>query len=120
MNIALWIVASALALFLLAAGVMKATRPIVEIRKMPWAATMPANSIRLIGVAEILGALGLILPVATGIAPLLTPIAGFCLAVLMVGATVTHVRITDPNSAAWTTAVLAALALFVAIGRLLG
>jgi uncharacterized membrane protein len=120
MDIALWIVAGFLALFVLAAGFMKAARPIAEIRKMPWAASMPATNIRLIGVAEILGAAGLILPQATQIAPILTPIAALCIAVLMAGATLTHMRIKDPKSAVITTIVLTGLALFVAIGRFAG
>jgi uncharacterized membrane protein len=120
MDIALWIVAGFLALFVLAAGFMKAARPIAEIRKMPWAASMAATNIRLIGVAEILGAAGLILHQATGIAPILTTIAALCIAVLMAGATVTHVRIKDPKSAAVTTIVLTGLALFVAVGRFAG
>lgn len=120
MNIALWIAASALALFMLAAGFMKVSRPIPEIRKMPWAAKMPSNYIRLIGAGEILGALGLVLPLATGMAIILTPVAALCLAVLMAGATITHIRIKDPKSAALTTTVLMALALFVAFGRFSG
>jgi len=120
MNIALWIAASVLALFVLAAGFMKVARPVEEIRKMPWAAKMSATNIRLIGTSEILGAAGLILPIATGIATILAPIAALCLAVLMLGATITHRRIQDPKSAALTTTALMAIALFVAIGRLSG
>ena len=120
MDIALWIAAGLLALFVAAAGFMKVARPIDEIRKMPWAATMPSTSIRLIGAAEILGAVGLILPKATGIAPVLTPTSALCLAVLMAGAAVTHVRIKDPKSATATAVVLMAIALFVAVGRFLG
>jgi len=120
MNIALWIAASALALFAVAAGFMKVSRPIDEIRKMPWAAKITTTNLRLIGYAEILGALGVILPMATGIAVILSPIAATCLAVLMAGATVTHLRIKDPNSASATTTVLMCIALFVALGRFLG
>ena len=120
MNIALWIAASALALFVVAAGFMKVSRPIDEIRKMPWAAKMTTTNIRLIGYAEILGAVGLILPMATGIATILSPVAALCLAVLMAGATVTHIRIKDPNSAAATTTVLMCISLFVALGGFLG
>ena len=120
MNIALWIAGSALALFVLAAGFMKVARPIEEIRKMPWASKMSGTNIRLIGYAEILGALGLILPIATGTLVLLTPIAATCLAVLMAGATITHIRIKDPKSASATTTVLMCVALFVAVGRFIG
>jgi uncharacterized membrane protein len=120
MNIALWIASGLLALGMAAAGFMKAFRPIAEVRKMPWTNGLSDTTIRLIGSAEILGALGLILPVATGILPILTPIASLCLAVLMAGATMTHRRINDPRSAAVTTTVLMALALFIAIGRFAG
>jgi uncharacterized membrane protein len=120
MNIALWITAALLALFFAAAGFMKTFRPVAEIRKMPWAATMPEASIRLIGIAELLGAVGLNVPLATNIAPILTPIAAVCLAILMFGAARTHQKLGDPRSAVATTLVLAALALVVAVGRLAG
>jgi uncharacterized membrane protein len=120
MNIALWIIGGLMALFVGAAGLVKLVRPIAEIQKMPWAAKMTANSIRLIGVAEVLGALGLVLPLATGIAQILTPIAALCLAALMVGAAVTHVQIKDPRSASVTTIVIASLLVIVAIGRFAG
>ena len=120
MNIALWIATGLLGLFMLAAGFMKVSRPIEEIRKMPWTANISTRTIRLIGVAEILGAIGMVLPILTGIAPILAPIAATGLAVLMAGATVAHVRIKDPNSAAITTLVLTALAVFIAFGRFSG
>lgn len=120
MNIALWITASVLALAFAAAGFMKVARPIAEIRKMPWAATLPASAIRTIGALEILGALGLVLPLATGILVILTPIAATGLALLMVGAAITHFAIKDPASAAITTIVLFAVCVFVAVGRFAG
>jgi uncharacterized membrane protein len=119
MNIALWIIGSICALGFAAAGLMKVSRPLAEIRKMPWAAEWSALSIRALGLAELLAAIGLVLPIATGILPVLTAIAALCLAVLMAGATVTHIRINDPRSAAITTTVLSALCLFVAVGRFL-
>ncbi|MEY4367138.1 MAG: hypothetical protein RLZ28_553 [Actinomycetota bacterium] len=120
MNVTLWIFAALLALFFVAAGFMKTFRTIAEIRKMPWAATMPEVSIRLIGIAELLGAVGLNVPLATGIAPVLTPIAATCLAILMVGAARTHQKLGDPKSATATTIVLAIACLVVAIGRFAG
>jgi len=120
MNIALWIVGGLMALVVAASGLMKLVRPVAEIQKMPWAAKMTSNLIRLIGVAEVLGALGLVLPLATGIAPILTPIAALCLATLMIGAAVTHVQIKDPRSASVTTIVIASLLVVVAIGRFAG
>ena len=120
MNATLWITGAILGLFFVAAGFMKAFRPIAEIRKMPWAATLPETSIRLIGIAELLGAVGLNLPLALGIATILAPIAAICLAVLMVGAARTHQKLGDPRSATVTTVVLAAACVFVAVGRFSG
>jgi uncharacterized membrane protein len=84
-------------------------------QKMHWAATWPRERIRLLGLAEILGAVGLVAPQATGIAPLLTPLAAFCLAVLMAGAIRTHRRLGEGFAPA---AVVAALCLGIAAGRL--
>lgn len=120
MTVVLWIIAALLALFFAAAGFMKTFRPIAEIRKMPWAANMPETSIRLIGIAELLGAVGLNVPLATNVAPILTPIAAVCLAILMVGAARAHKKLGDPRSAAVTTIVLAVACLVVAVGRFAG
>ena len=120
MDIVLWIASGILAVFMAGGGFVKAVMPMSSTRKMPWTNGFSATTIRLIGTAEILGALGLILPVATGILPVLTPIAALCLAVLMAGATVTHRRINDPRSAAITTTVLMAIALLIALGRFAG
>lgn len=116
MKIALWIVQSLLALAFLGAGVIKAVAPIAEITtNMAWAAHFPEMVIRLIGVAEILGGLGLILPAATRIAPTLTPLAAALLAVLMLGAFGTHLVLGDGEFA--PSLVLALLSGFVAWGR---
>ncbi|MDQ1575893.1 MAG: hypothetical protein QOH55_1043, partial [Microbacteriaceae bacterium] len=74
--------------------------------------------IRLVSVAEILGALGLLLPGVTGIAPVLTPVAALGLAIIMVGAVATHTRRKEGKSVA-VNLVLLVLTLVVAIGRLL-
>ncbi|WCN79082.1 DoxX family protein [Micromonospora sp. LH3U1] len=66
--------------------------------------------------AELLGGLGLILPAATGIAPVLTPIAATCLAVVMVLAAITHIRRKESSGVA-INAVLFLLRAFVAWGR---
>lgn len=95
MIIALWILNGLLALVFLAAGAMKALRSKDTLREgggMEWVEDFSATSIRLIGIAEVLGAFGLILPLLTGIAPILTPIASAALAVIMIGATATHAR----------------------------
>lgn len=65
---------------------------------------------------EVLGAIGLILPAAVDIAPALAPVAAIGLAVVMVGAAVTHGRRGETKNVA-VNAVLLALALVVAWGR---
>jgi DoxX-like family len=83
---------------------------------MSWAADVTDDQFRAVGVLEIAGALGLILPEATGIAPLLTPLAAVGLALTMVGAIVTDLREGEPERLA-APIVLLALCLFVAVER---
>ena len=114
MTIALWIASALLALSNVGAGTFKLVTPRTKLVTMqPWTNDFSANQIRLIGVAEILGALGVILPLVTGVLPIVTSIAAFAIAALQVGATVTHVRRKElfvPNL------VIIAIALFVGIG----
>jgi len=87
MNVALWIVQVLLTLLFLWAGGIKLVLPIEEMMKqMPL--PLPGWFLRFIGVAEVLGALGLILPGLLGIRPGLTPLAAAGLLVILIGATV--------------------------------
>ncbi|HEY3561560.1 MAG TPA: DoxX family protein [Kribbella sp.] len=119
MNLAVWIVSGLLAAAFLLSGVMKvpATKESLAANpQMGWAAPFPIGLIKLIGIAEIAGALGLILPGAFGIAPWLVPTAAVGLAVVMIGAIVTHGRRSEyPNVVA--NVLLLALAVFVAVER---
>ncbi len=118
MTVALWIVQVLLALAFVAAGVMKASQPRERLEKMlPWVADFSTPTVRFIGVVEILGGLGLVLPAATGIAPVLTPIAAIGLAVTMALAAVVHAR-RGEQSMIPVNVVLLALAVVVAWGRL--
>ncbi len=94
MLIALWIVNGLLALVMLAAGGMKAASPKSSLaaKGLVWTEDFSAAQVKTIGVLEVLGAIGLIVPLATGILPILTPIASVCLALTMIGAVVVHVR----------------------------
>jgi hypothetical protein len=94
MLIGYWILAGALALSSLFAAGLKLTRTKEQLAAsgQAWVEDFSPGAIKGIGVAELLGALGLILPPLTHIAPLLAPIAAIGLAVLQVGAGVTHVR----------------------------
>jgi len=84
-NTLLWVVQGVLALLFLFAGGMKLALPI-EAMKGP--IELPGLFLRFIGVAEVLGAIGLILPRLLGIRPGLTPLAAAGLVVIMAGATV--------------------------------
>ncbi|MEU4332094.1 DoxX family protein [Nonomuraea dietziae] len=99
------------------AGVMKSTQPKEKLEpRLPWAEDYSAGTVRFTGIAELAGALGLILPAVTGIAPILTPLAATGLAVIMVLAALAHVRRKEPAAIAMN-AVLFLLAAFVAWGR---
>jgi uncharacterized membrane protein YphA (DoxX/SURF4 family) len=86
MTYALWIVQGLLALIFLFTGSMKLVLPLeVMTEQMPL--PLPGPFLRFIGVAEVLGAIGLILPGLLGIRPGLTPLAAAGLVIIMIGAT---------------------------------
>ncbi len=114
-NTALWIVQGVLALAFLAAGVPKLVMSAAQMAA-PGPIQLPVLFIRFIGVCEILGALGMIIPGATGIARWLTPLGAAGLVVIMIGATVVNL-VDGPAVAAPATAVLGLLAATVAWGR---
>jgi uncharacterized membrane protein YphA (DoxX/SURF4 family) len=118
MNTALWVVQILLALGFLLAGVPKATQPIPALAKrITWAKDVPVSLVRFIGVVEILGALGLILPALTGILPWLTVAAAVGLAIVMASAIVFHVVRGEANRIALNIVFLLLL-LFVTYGRI--
>lgn len=118
MNSALWVVSIVLALAFLAAGAMKVAQSREQLMaKMPWAEDYSDGQVKLIGVVEILGAIGLILPGLTGTAPILVPLAAVGLGLVMLGAAVVHIRRGDGASAAVAPIVFALLCAFVAWGR---
>jgi uncharacterized membrane protein YphA (DoxX/SURF4 family) len=117
MNIVLWVIAGFLAAAFAAAGFMKATTPKKKLAEnMDWVEDFSDRTVKLIGVVEILGAIGLVLPAATDIAPVLTPLAASGLALTMVLAALTHVRRKEYPMIG-VNVVLGGLALFVAIMR---
>jgi uncharacterized membrane protein len=82
-----------LALAFLLAGVMKARQPRQKLAtSMGWVEDFSDTGVRTIGVLEILGGVGLLLPAVTGVATVLVPLAAAGLALLMVGAAATHRR----------------------------
>ncbi|MEV4116887.1 DoxX family protein [Nonomuraea sp. NPDC049695] len=117
MNVFLWILQAILAAAFGLVGVMKSIRPKEELRPaMPWVEDFTATQVRLIGVVELLGAVGLILPAVTDIAPTLTPLAATGLAITMLGAAATHARRKESSGIAVNVALLA-LAVVIAWGR---
>ncbi|GAT87999.1 putative membrane protein YphA (DoxX/SURF4 family) [Paenarthrobacter nicotinovorans] len=118
MNITLWIIASVLALAFLASGLMKISQPREKLAAsgLAWTEDYNPGAVKAIGAAEVLGALGLILPALTGIATFLVPVAAAGLAIVMVGAIITHLK-RGEKQAVVINIVLAALALVVAVGR---
>lgn len=91
MNIAYWIVAGLLALFYLYAGTLKVIRNRDQLRPMmAWVERVPLPAVRALGTVEILGAIGLVLPPLTGIAPSLARTAAIGFVLLQAGAITVH------------------------------
>src|SRR5262245_44294925 len=91
LHVALWIAQSLLFVAFAMAGLMKATTPLDQlVQKMPWAASMP-HLVRFIGISELAGALGMLLPSLTRIQPRLTALAGLGLTLVMLLAAGFHI-----------------------------
>jgi hypothetical protein len=107
MRIAYWIVAGLLALFYLYGGGVKIVRTREQLRPMmAWVDRMPMSRVRSIGGIEVLGAVGLILPPLTGIAPWLALTAAIGFMLLQLGATRVHLTSTDDRNITLNLAVL--------------
>jgi|AntAceMinimDraft_9_1070365.scaffolds.fasta_scaffold17559_2 hypothetical protein len=120
MDGALWIAAITLAIGLGVSGLVKAItgrEKLMANPRMAWVEDFSDPAIRTIGGLEFLGALGLILPAVTGIAPILVPLAAVGLAITMFGAIVVHVRRGDGTLSVVVPLVLGLTAIFVAWGR---
>ena len=120
MNIALWIIAGLLAAVFLVAGSNKLLIPRERLAKAPgggWVLSFSAGFIKRLGVVEVVGALGLILPALLGIAPVLVPLAAAGLATIMAGAAIVEFRRQEFKHVLLNLAYLA-MAVVVAIGRI--
>ena len=114
MNILLWIIQALLALLFIFGGSMKFVMPVEEMnRQAP--VVLPGLFLHFIGVCEILGGLGLILPALLRIKPGLTPLAALGLAIITLGATVITMKGTI--AMAVVPFVVCLLSIFVAYGR---
>jgi uncharacterized membrane protein YphA (DoxX/SURF4 family) len=113
MNLALWIIQLLLALLFVFAGAMKLIMPIEEMtQQLP----MPGLFLRFIGICEVLGGLGLVLPWFLRVRPGLTPLAAVGLVIIMIGATITTIMI-GQIAVALFPLLVGILCLFVAYGR---
>jgi uncharacterized membrane protein YphA (DoxX/SURF4 family) len=113
MNIALWIVQALLALLFLFAGGMKLFMPIEEMTKQ---IPMPGAFLRFIGLCEVFGGIGVIVPWFLGVQPGLTPLAAVGLVIIMIGATVVTLMTGDVAMALFPL-IVGVFAAFVAYGR---
>jgi uncharacterized membrane protein len=114
-NTKLWIVQGLLAALFLLAGVPKLVMS-AEQMVAPGPIQVPVLFVRFIGVCEILGAIGMILPGLTGIKPGLTPLGAAGLVIIMIGATVVNL-VDGPAVAAILTVILGLMAAYVVYGR---
>ncbi|MFB2599471.1 DoxX family protein [Herbiconiux sp. P17] len=93
MQIAYWVVAGVLTVFYLYSGGIKLLRSREKLRPMmKWVDDLPLGAVRAIGVVEVLGALGLILPPLLGVLPWLALAAAIGLVLVQVGAIIVHRR----------------------------
>lgn len=120
-TIGLWLVQALLAFMFLFAGYMKTTStPDALAQQMGWhwATTLPAWFILFIGVMEILGAIGIILPAALRIQPWLTPLAALGMVIIQLAAIVLHGVRGETAGTIILNLVLLIAALFVIWGRI--
>ena len=116
-DIGLWVCQALLALAMAGAGGMKAMTPREKLMgQMKWVTRFPVWAPRAIGIAEVAGAVGIVLPWATDILPVLTPIAALCLFVLMAGGVKAHFDDGEASHGV-VPAVLGLLAVVIAVGR---
>jgi putative oxidoreductase len=113
----LWILQVVLAAMFIMAGTFKTFTPIPELAvKMPWVNDFSEGMVRFIGASQLLGGLGLLLPSVLRIKPILSVVAGFALALVMIFAAVYHIS-KGEFSALPTNFILGGLAAYVAWAR---
>ncbi|MFC3802372.1 DoxX family protein [Cohnella sp. GCM10012308] len=117
MNIALWIVQGLLALGVLYSGWMKTVQYEKGADAWGWVKEVPKGLVVSIGILELLGAVGLVLPEGTGTAPVLTPIAAIALAAVVLFGALFHISRQEYREIG-INVVFLALAVLVAVGRL--
>lgn len=119
MDVVIWILQALLAVAFLGSSALKIVRPkpALVAAGQGYAEDFSEPAVKAIGAVEVLGAIGLVLPWLTGIAPILTPLAALGLALVMAGAVVVHVRRKEQFV---PPLVLGVLSLVVAVARFAG
>jgi uncharacterized membrane protein YphA (DoxX/SURF4 family) len=118
MNTLLWVLQILLAVVFAGAGSVKLIKSPADLAKMlgDWAEKVPAVQLKLLGIAEVAAAVGLIVPPLVGVLPVLVPLASVGLVVVMLGAIVLHARRSEfPNVAG--NLILAGIAVTIAWAR---
>lgn len=115
MTILFWLGQAFLAVLFLFSGLMKATQTERKLVTMGMTGVekLPLPLIRLIGVSEVAGVVGLLLPTWTNQWPVLTPLAALCLGLIMMPAAVIHYRRGETKSV-WLNGIVLLVCLFVA------
>ena len=116
MSTAYWIVAGIAAVAFFGSGMMKATssrEKLLANKNMGWAADFSDSQIKMIGLAEVLGSLGIILPHVLSIAEGLSKVAAVCLFLLMAGAANVHRKRKEPFAPALVLGILALVTVFL-------
>lgn len=117
LNIALWVVQVFIGLGFLMAGVMKSTQPIDELgQSLPWVAQVSPGLVRFIGISELLGGLGVLLPSILRIRPRLTPLSALGLVIIMVLAFIFHI-VKGEYNVLFINVIMGGLAWFIYWGR---
>ncbi|MCQ1947441.1 MULTISPECIES: DoxX family protein [unclassified Arthrobacter] len=117
LSLVLWLVQLLLALLFAGVGFVKIFQGYARLREnLRWPEDFSPATVKLIGVLEVLGAAGLVIPEATGVLPVLTPIAASALTLLMALAVLVHARRGERNRIALGV-ILMVLSLVVALGR---
>jgi putative oxidoreductase len=117
MNITLWIVQILLAAMYGMAGSVKTFQTAKAKEQMPWAKNRSDSFVRFVGISELLGALGLILPLVTGVLPWLTVLAAIGLILIQLLAIFAEHLPKKEYNVIPVNIVLATLAIFIVIGR---
>ena len=118
MNIVLWTLQGVLAAFCLAAAANHLLMPMARLRtSTPWTEALGEPRTRVIGVLELLAAIGLVLPGLTHIATVLTPLAAVGIVLMFLSAIALHVR-RHETRVIGLLSVVVVLALVVIWGRL--